>query len=165
MFYEEVFRAFNKAGVEYLVAGGVATVLHGFARFTADLDITIHLSEKNIDRFFDAIAKLGYQPRLPVTKEQFKDENKRQEWIKTKNMKVFSFFHPKEHLKTIDVFIKEPIRFDRMAKAAKKIRIKNIAIPVLSINHLILLKKKAGRPQDRIDVANLKEIIKIKRRR
>jgi len=164
MFYEDVFRALNKARVQYLVAGGVGVVLHGFPRFTADLDLIIHLEEKNIDRFFETVAKLGYRPRLPVTKEDFKNKHKRTEWIKTKNITVFSFFRSKKPMETIDLFVKEPIKFEIMAKDAEIIRVKNIAIPTVSIKHLIQLKKKAGRPEDLIDIANLKVIQRSKSR-
>ncbi len=148
----------NKAKVKYLVAGGIGVVLHGFPRFTADLDLIIHLEEKNIGRFFDTLAGLGYRPRLPLTKEQFENRNNRNEWLKNKNMMVFSFFHLKESFKTVDLFVKEPIRFELMAKEAAKIKIKGITIPVLSIKHLIRLKAKAGRPEDLVDIANLKVI-------
>lgn len=39
MFYGEVFKALNKAKVQYVVAGGTAVVLHGYRRFTDDLDL------------------------------------------------------------------------------------------------------------------------------
>ena len=163
MFYEAVFRALNKARVKYLVAGGIGVVLHGFPRFTADLDLIIHLEEKNIDSFFEALSKLGYRPRLPLTKEQFADRNNRNEWKKNKNMTVFSFFHLEEPFKTVDLFVKEPIRFELMSKEAEKIKVKGIAIPVVSIKHLIRMKAKAGRPEDLVDIANLKVIQRSKR--
>jgi hypothetical protein len=163
MFYEDVFRALNKSRVKYLVAGGIGVVLHGFPRFTADLDLIIHLEKNNIDKFFETVAKLGYRPRLPVTKEEFQDQHKRNEWIKTKNMTVFSFFRSREPMKTIDLFVKEPIRFEVMAKDTAKIKVKDIIIPTLSIKHLIQLKAKAGRPEDLVDIANLKVIQRSKR--
>lgn len=39
IFYEEVFRTPNKKRAGYVAAGGIALVLHGFARFSADLDL------------------------------------------------------------------------------------------------------------------------------
>ena len=39
---EPVFRALNATGVRYVV-GGLATVLHGSARFTADADLVVDL--------------------------------------------------------------------------------------------------------------------------
>lgn len=38
MYYEDVFRGFQKHKVKYVVVGGVAVVLHGVVRLTADLD-------------------------------------------------------------------------------------------------------------------------------
>jgi len=78
---------------------------------------------------------------------------------------VLSFFHPTEHLKTIDVFVKEPMRFSLLWQAADKLKIKGITVPILSIKHLTRLKKQAGRPQDLIDVANLAMIARIKKKR
>lgn len=161
IFYEEVFRALNKNKVKFAVAGGVAVVLYGYTRFTADLDLIIQLGEKNIERFFDTLNKLGYRPKIPVTKEQFKDRHQRESWIKNKGMVVFSFFHLKEHLKHIDVFVREPITFNLIERKINKIKLKDLEIPVLSMGHLKRLKKKAGRPQDMIDLANLEAIEKI----
>lgn len=162
MLYEKVFKALNKARIKYAVAGGVAVVLHGYVRFTADLDLIIHLEPQNIDKFFDALSGLGYRPKLPATKEQFMDKQNRAEWITSKGMVVFSFWHPKEPLKHIDLFIKEPIRFDLISKHLEKIRIRNISVPLLSLAQLVQLKKKAGRDKDKIDIINLEAIRRMR---
>jgi ABC-type tungstate transport system permease subunit len=39
--FEPVFEALNGAQVRYVVVGGFATVLHGHARLTADIDLVI----------------------------------------------------------------------------------------------------------------------------
>ena len=44
--FEEVFRALNKAKVKYVVIGGIAVVLHGYRRFTEDLDLMVYMEEK-----------------------------------------------------------------------------------------------------------------------
>jgi predicted nucleotidyltransferase len=41
--YQDLFIALNTAQVRYLVVGGVAMVLHGAVRMTADLDLAISL--------------------------------------------------------------------------------------------------------------------------
>ena len=41
--FEPVFLALNEAGVRYVIVGGLAVVLHGYPRFTADLDIVLDL--------------------------------------------------------------------------------------------------------------------------
>jgi len=44
VFCEEVFRKLGDKKVKYAVAGGVALVLHGVVRLTADLDLIVEFS-------------------------------------------------------------------------------------------------------------------------
>ena len=77
-------------------------------------------------------------------------------------MYVLSFFHTKKHLNNVDILTNEPIKFDLLNKKSKKIKIKNITIPVVSLEHLICLKKNSSRAKDVDDITNLKAIKKIK---
>ena len=70
MFYGEVFKALNKAKVKYVVAGGVAVVLHGYHRLTKDLDLVVLLEKKNLEKFFEALKKIGYIPRGNLGKKK-----------------------------------------------------------------------------------------------
>src|SRR5438105_9331420 len=92
--YEELFSDFDKAGIRYLVVGGVAVILHGFVRATADLDLLVGLDPKNVDTFLTLMKKRGYKPKAPVAIEDFKVPENRQRWKKDKGMIVFSLFHP-----------------------------------------------------------------------
>jgi hypothetical protein len=42
--------ALEEAQVRYLVVGGVAVVLHGHLRVTADLDLVVQLTPDNVER-------------------------------------------------------------------------------------------------------------------
>jgi uncharacterized protein (DUF1330 family) len=57
MYYLEVFSSLNKFGVRYLVVGGVALVLHGVLRLTADLDLVVDLAEDNLVKFLKALKR------------------------------------------------------------------------------------------------------------
>lgn len=162
MYYDEVIKALNKNKVRYAVAGGVAVVLYGYPRLTLDLDLIVELSKKNLDKFFDTLYNLEYRPKVPVTKEEFKSKKKRQEWIQKKGMVVFSFFHLKDHLKLIDVFVTEPIRFSDIEKKLQKIKTKDLIVPTVSIEHLKKLKLLAGRDKDLMDVRQLEEIQRLR---
>ncbi len=157
-FYEDLFKALEEDKIEYVVVGGLALVLHGVVRLTADLDLIVALKEDNINKFAKMMTKLGYKPKVSVPVEQLGKAEKRKEWIEEKNMKVFSFFHKKEHFKLIDVFVTEPIPFKELNKEKKIVKVNNIHIPICSIKHLIELKEKAGRPQDLADIKALKKI-------
>lgn len=164
MFYGEVFKALNKAKVKYVVAGGVAVVLHGYHRFTQDLDLIVFLEEKNLEKLFDALKKIKYMPKVPVTKEQFKDKNQRKNWEKEKGMIVFSFVKRGPPFSLIDMLIKHPIRFDLLYKNRVNVRVENIVVPILAVNHLIRIKQKAGRDIDLNDIVQLEEIKRMRKR-
>ena len=89
-YYEEVFRFFNKAKVDYVVLGGVAAVLYGVHRTMMDLDILIEMTSSNIDKFWNILHKMGYRPKVAVTIEDFKKEENRKFWQKAKNMPFFA---------------------------------------------------------------------------
>ena len=161
MFYGKIFKALSKARVKYVIAGGVAVVLHGYRRTTDDLDLYVLLEEKNLGRFFDALSSAGYSPKAPVTKEQFKSANERAKWKKEKGMVVFSFVENDPPFKLIDMFVNEPIKFTEVYKKKTNVKLEGVTVPTISIDHLIQLKKQAGRDRDKNDILNLKEIKRI----
>ncbi len=65
--FETVFRALNDRGVRYLVAGGVAVVLHGYSRLTKDLDLVVDLAEEQARAAIDALTGLGLNRAFPST--------------------------------------------------------------------------------------------------
>lgn len=164
MFYGEVFKALNKAKVKYVVAGGTAVVLHGYRRFTDDLDLIVLLEEKNLGKLFDALEEIGYIPKVPVVKEQFIDKQEREKWKKEKGMIVFSFVERNPPFKLIDMFVDEPIRFEEVYKKRIQKKIEGINISVISITHLKKLKEIAGRDIDLIDIVQLDALRSKKRK-
>jgi hypothetical protein len=85
-----VLAALEHAKVRYLVVGGVAVVLHGHLRVTADLDLVVDLDPANARAARTALAGLGYRARAPVPLEQFADASIGQSWIDEKGLTVFS---------------------------------------------------------------------------
>jgi hypothetical protein len=160
MFYEEVFRKLGERKIRYAVAGGVALVLHGAVRFTADLDLIVELSADNLKKFITAMNDLGYKPRLPVKAEDLADPMTREKWMAEKGMNVFTFYHPQQQISQVDVFVNEPLRFDEIEKAIVRITARDVVIPVVSLSHLKMLKRIAGRPQDMADIEALEELEK-----
>jgi hypothetical protein len=64
--YLGIIDALERAGVRYVVAGDIAVNLHGFARFTKDLDLLLDLEPENPRRGMQALAGCGLRPRVPV---------------------------------------------------------------------------------------------------
>lgn len=158
--FAEIFRELAKEDVKYVIVGGIAVNLLGVPRFTADLDLIVALEQRNVQKFAKCMTKLGFKPKVPVTAEMFADPKNRECWIKEKNMIGFSFWRPDRPYEVIDVFVKEPIPFKELWSKREKVSLENIKIPVISIGHLVQLKKQAGRLQDVSDVEALKKLSK-----
>src|SRR5207244_7455147 len=107
---EELLKDLNEGEVRYLVVGGVAVVLHGYARATFDLDLVIDLQTSNLERALRIFGDRGFRPRPPVPLESFADAAERHRWFDEKNLLVFSLWHPRKHAFEIDLFVKEPFR-------------------------------------------------------
>lgn len=158
--FEPIFEALNSAQVRYIVVGGVATVLHGFARLTADLDLIVDLEPAEARKAIATLSALGLRPRAPVKAESFADPAVRTEWIETKGMRVLSFWDPQVPLREVDVLAESPIAFEDLWARSKIVVLSTTSVRVVSIRDLITLKSVAGRPQDLQDIEALEEILK-----
>ncbi len=152
---EEVLAALRRANVRYLIVGGVAVVLHGHLRTTADLDLVVDLTPDNVRRAVNALAALGYRPRAPVPIESFADRTEREAWIAEKGMTVFSLWHPTKPGLEVDLFVEEPFDFTAANAAAVQVELDTTVASVVSLDHLIALKRASGRPQDLADIEAL----------
>src|SRR6058998_2634124 len=54
-----VFACLEKHQVDYLVIGGIASILHGVPRATFDLDILIRAAPENVQHLLDALLEAG----------------------------------------------------------------------------------------------------------
>ena len=60
----------NQYNVKYLVVGGFAVAIHGYPRYTKDLDVSIEISEDNAEKIMKVINDFGLSS-LRLTKEDF----------------------------------------------------------------------------------------------
>jgi hypothetical protein len=66
------FQSLDRNGVEYLLISGQATVLYGAATFSEDIDLWINPTEKNCERFIEALCDCRaryYKLTPPLTVE------------------------------------------------------------------------------------------------
>src|SRR4051812_4276503 len=59
---ESMFRGLSDAGVDYVVIGGIAMILHGSDRLTRDLDLVFGPDSVNLEKLGHALV--GLQARL-----------------------------------------------------------------------------------------------------
>ena len=153
--FEPVFRALNGAGVRYLVVGGVAVVLHGHLRTTADLDLVVDLEPDNVTRALGALERAGFRPRAPVPLESFADPERRRRWVETGNLQVFSLWNEDLPGFEVDLFAREPLEFEGAWERRVEVPLETTTAPVVCLKDLLALKRASGRPVDLDDVAAL----------
>jgi hypothetical protein len=162
--FESIFAALNQGGVRYVVVDGVATLLHGYARLTVDLDLVVDLSPGEAEKAIAVLSAIGLSPRVPVDAREFADPAKRQAWIRERNMRVFTMIDPNNPLRQVDLFVESPIRFDDLWNRAETIQLESTDVRVAAIADLVEMKRRAGRPQDLVDIEALEAILARKRR-
>jgi hypothetical protein len=69
--FEPIFAALENGAIRYVVVGGMATVLHGYARLTADVDIIVDQQPDEALKAIRALTALGFVPRAPVSAEDY----------------------------------------------------------------------------------------------
>lgn len=156
--FDIIFAELERAQVRYLVVGGVAVVLHGHLRFTADVDLVLQMEAENLRVALGAFKALGYQPRAPVALEDFLDPAIRAQWVREKNMTVFSLWSPTHPATTVDLFLESPFPFAEAAARATVVELSGVKIPVAAVEDLKAMKRKAARPQDLEDIRALEAL-------
>jgi hypothetical protein len=130
---------------------GYATNLHGYQRFTGDLDIWLKDSLENRQHLRDTFidCDMGDYPMLEYM--QF--------------IPGWTDFHLNNGLR-LDILIDmkglEGYTFEECLEKASVADIENINVPFLHINQLIENKKSVNRPKDQIDVQALEQIVQLR---
>lgn len=149
-FYETELRALNRNRIKYLVIGGLAVNLYGVHRFTQDLDLMIDLAKGQLEKFISVINALGYSTNVPKNK-----------WQK---LAAIAFVNRRDEDKRIDVFLKNPLDFQRAYKRRKVFRAGDFRLSCVSLNDLLKLKTKADRLRDWIDIGSIKRMQELKKK-
>jgi predicted nucleotidyltransferase len=156
--FEELLADLDSRGVRFVVVGGLAVVIHGVVRLTADIDLVIALDRPNVLRCVEALTARGLRPLLPVNATDFADEGIRDNWVNTRNMQVFTMRDEANPLPVVDLFATEPIPFEELWSQADKLVLGGRTIRVASLHHLIAMKRAAARPQDLLDIEQLEQM-------
>lgn len=140
--FKEFIELLNRNEVKFLVVGAYAVGLHGYVRFTGDLDIWIEPSEENANKVMSCLRQFGFGSLKGLSFEDF-----------TKDNSVVQFGYP-------------PLRIDIMTSASginftecygKRLvsTIDGIEVPYLDLESLKKNKASTKRQKDLGDLENL----------
>jgi len=139
----ELVNVLNKNNVEYIIIGGLAINLHGFARNTEDIDIFINPTKQNVERFRESL--------LEVFNDNDINEIKLEELIKYPVIRYGT-----EYGFSIDVITKigEKFLFNDLSYIVKIID--GTEIKYADLETLYKLKEKTYREIDQLDLKFIK---------
>ena len=156
MLLYELTDAFEKAKLKYALVGGYALAIHGLVRATMDVDFVLSLKLADFELAEKVLKDLGLQSRLPVRAQDI--IKMRQEYIEERNLIAWSFVDYKNPSRQVDILITK----DLSDLKTVKISVGGRKITTATLLTLLEMKQESGRPQDLVDIKNIKKKLNAK---
>ncbi len=152
-----LLRALDKREVKHIVVGGFAVNAHGFIRVTKDLDIVPSPSDGNLVKLADTLRDLDAtmldtgdftREELPVDPTRPDDLAQGGNFCLHTNLGRLDVM---QWLSGVDV----DNLYDELSPQALESDIDGLKVRVCGLEHLLAMKRAAGRPQDLEDLKQL----------
>lgn len=141
--FKELLSIMAKHKVRYLIVGGYAVMKYTQPRFTKDLDLCISTDIQNAKSVYSALSEFG-APLKDMTFKDFTEEG--------------YFYQMGKPPFRLDIMMSLPgVNFEKAWKNRVETIIGDLKIPFISKEDLIKAKETCGRPQDLIDLENLRK--------
>jgi hypothetical protein len=150
---EALIGALTKAGVDFIIVGGIAATVHGAARPTYDLDVVYERSPENLDRLVKAL-----EPHRPYLRGAPPDLPFR--WDR-KTLERGLNFTLTTDLGDVDLLgeITEMQTYETLLPATIDIELFGRRCRCLTLQRLIEVKRATGRRKDFDAIAELEAIL------
>jgi hypothetical protein len=148
----ELLRRLVAAGVDFVVIGGIAAVLHGSARLTRDLDVVFAPDDANLEALGRVLVQSNATLRGVEDEVPFIPDARTLMGVQLLTLETDAGW--------FDVH-KRPDGappYERLRQNAVRMDAGGFSILVASIDDLVAMKRAAGRPQDLIDIETLEAI-------
>jgi hypothetical protein len=134
-------RALGELGVRWYLFGAQAAILHGAARLTADVDVTVHAGSRSTSDLASGLARAGFELRVQDIAGF------------VESTRVLPLVHTATRI-PVDVVLAGPGLEEMFLARVESIAIgAETVVPVVSAEDLIAMKVLAGRAKDLADVA------------
>lgn len=139
--FKEFIQFLNDNEVHYLVVGGYAVALHGYPRYTKDIDIWIESSLDNADRLLKALNQFGFG-LVGLKIEDFLEPDQ-----------IIQLGYPPNRIDLLTSLV--GVEFESCYESRIMVTIEDMLVNFIDIANLKKNKKASGRLQDLADVENL----------
>ena len=143
-------------GVDYVLIGGLAAVLHGSAMLTQDVDICFARDEGNLRALAKALGELGAKLRGVGEPVPFVPDERT--LGKSELLTLDTSAGP------LDLVSLPPgaPRYEVLRGRALRLDLGAFAVSVASVEDLIAMKRAAGRPKDLLALEELEAILRLR---
>ncbi len=153
-----LLRELVRHGVDFVVVGGIAMVVHGSSRLTQDLDICFASDAANLSVLGTALSHAGATLRGIDDDVPFVPDARTLAQLSTVTLQT-------RH-GPIDL-LREPSGappYVDLRRRALRVEIDGMAVLVASLEDLAEMKRAAGRPKDRLDLEEIDVIRRLRAR-
>lgn len=139
--FKEFIQFLNDNDVRYLVVGGYAVALHGYPRYTKDIDIWIESSRENATKLLDALEQLGFGS-VGLKIEDFLEADQ-----------IIHLGYPPNRIDLLTTLA--GVSFEDCYGSKVEVAIEGVIVNFIDMDNLKRNKRASGRLQDLADAENL----------
>ena len=146
-----------RAGVDFVLIGGVAGGAHGSSYGTFDVDLAYARDGENLERLAEVLRSLGAVLRGAPPDVPFQ--------LDARTLAAGANFTFSTSLGSIGI-LSDPVGappYDRLSADAVTIDVRGQTVRVASLDHLIAMKEAAGRPKDKLMATEYRKLSDIVR--
>ena len=141
--FKELLELLNAHKVDYLIVGGYALALHGYPRFTGDLDIYLGIQQDNAKKVLSVLQEFGFGA-LNLSEEDF-----------TQSDQIIQLGIPPIRIDFITSI--DGVEWDAAWSNREKGNWENVPVAYLGRDDFIANKRASGRFKDLADIEALGE--------
>ena len=139
--FKEFIQLLNENSVHYLVVGGYAVAIHGYPRYTKDIDIWIELSPENARKITLTLDKFGFSS-LGLQASDFLEADM-----------IIQLGYPPNRIDLITSL--SGVDFEPCFNNRLEVDIDGTLVAFINLENLKVNKRATGRAQDLADLENL----------
>jgi hypothetical protein len=153
---EGLLRRLTHRGVDFVVIGGIAAILHGSPRMTFDLDICFATDQANLEALGAVLTAVRSRLRGGPGDVPFVPD--------ASTLRHISLLTLVTDLGELDVLARPDgaPAFSTLRAHADRYDLGDFSVLVASIEDLVAMKRAADRPKDRADVAELEALLRLR---
>ena len=139
--FKEFIELLNAHQIKYLVVGGYAVTIHGYPRYTNDIDIWLQVDKTNAENIIETLKDFGFSS-LNIKAEDFLELDK-----------VIQLGFPPNRIDLLTSI--SGVEFKDCYPKRVFVEIDGLKIDFIDLDSLKINKKASGRHKDLNDLENL----------